>query len=129
MSEIKINVHTTFDFNLFSSPFLLSEQRDGRPLPRDRARVVDGTLFLEDLHQMDYGEYECVASNEVATLVTSTKIIVEGTRPHAPYNITATAAMFYVTLNWYPGYSGGPDFRQSYVVWYVSNCSHVTLYI
>ncbi|ODM99651.1 Protein turtle [Orchesella cincta] len=101
-----------------TSPLITWQRRDGRPLPRDRARVIDGTLYLEDLHQMDYGEYECVASNEVATLVTSTKIIVEGTRPHAPYNITATAAMFYVTLHWNPGYSGGPGFDQNYVVWY-----------
>lgn len=33
------------------------------------------------------GEYECLANNEVATLLTSTKVIVEGTRPHAPFNI------------------------------------------
>lgn len=108
--------HFLYLLSLFT-PFFIHEQKDGRPLPRDRAQVVEGTLFLKDLNQMDYGEYECVASNEVATLVTGTKIIVEGTRPHAPYNITATAAMFYVTLQWLPGYSGGPDFRQSYVVW------------
>jgi len=93
------------------------EQKDGQPLPRDRARVVEGSLIIENLHQNDYGEYECVASNEVATLLKSTKIIVEGTKPHAPFNITATSAVFSVTLHWIAGYSGGPDFRQNYVVW------------
>lgn len=88
-------------------------------MPRDRVRVKEGSLYLDNLHQTDYGEYECVASNEVATLLTSTKVIVEGTRPHAPFNITASSAVFTVTLNWLPGYSGGPDFRQNYVVWYV----------
>lgn len=81
-------------------------QRDGRSLARDRVRVIEGNLIIEDLQQADYGEYECVASNEVATLVTSTQIIVEGTKPHAPYNITASCAVFTVTLSWIPGYSG-----------------------
>lgn len=108
---------TSLIFFVYNAISFLLEQKDGQPLPRDRVRIVDGSLVLENLHQTDYGEYECVASNEVATLLTSTKIIVEGTRPHAPYNITATSAVFTVTLNWLPGYSGGPDFRQNYVVW------------
>ncbi|XP_035703262.1 protein turtle isoform X2 [Folsomia candida] len=101
-----------------TSPLITWQRKDGQPLPRDRVRVVEGSLMLDNLHQTDYGEYECVASNEVATLLTSTKVIVEGTRPHAPFNISATSAVFTVTLNWLPGYSGGPDFRQNYVVWY-----------
>ena len=92
-------------------------QRDGKPLPRDRVHIADGVLTIENLHQLDYGEYECVASNEVATLVSLTKVIVEGTKPHAPFNITHTSTVFGVTLTWYPGYSGGPDFRQNYVIW------------
>lgn len=93
-----------------------SFQRDGKPLSRDRIRVVEGSLTVKNLHQSDYGEYECVASNEVATLVASTKIIVEGTRPHAPYNITASCAVFSVTLSWLPGYSGRPFFACTFLL-------------
>jgi len=61
----------------FPIHFCFELQRDGKPLSRDRVRVIEGSLSIKNLHQSDYGEYECVASNEVATLVASTKIIVE----------------------------------------------------
>lgn len=31
---------------------------------------------------------------------------------------TATATEFSVTLSWMPGYSGGPDYKQDYTIWY-----------
>ncbi|VEN49375.1 unnamed protein product [Callosobruchus maculatus] len=52
------------------------------------------------LRRSDFGFYQCVASNEVATIVTATQLVVEGTQPHAPYNLTATATEFSVTLSW-----------------------------
>lgn len=33
-------------------------------------------------------------------------------------NFTATATEFSVTLSWMPGYSGGPDYKQDYTIWY-----------
>lgn len=55
---------------------------------------------------------------QVATIVTGTQLVIEGTQPHAPYNLSGTATEFSVTLNWLPGYSGGPDYKQDYTIWY-----------
>lgn len=97
-------------------------QKDGAPLQRARVRVVGGNITIDSLRRTDFGYYHCVASNEVATIVTSTQLVVEGTQPHAPYNVTATATEFSVSLSWLPGYSGGPDYKQDYTIW----LAHVT---
>lgn len=44
--------------------------------------------------------------------------MIEGTQPHAPYNVSGTATEFQVTLRWHPGYAGGPDYKQDYTIWY-----------
>ncbi|CAG7728054.1 unnamed protein product, partial [Allacma fusca] len=85
-----------------NSPLITWHRRDGKTLPRDRVRVVEGSLMIENVHESDFGEYECVASNEVATLVFTTKIYVEGAPPQAPYNVTGSASVFHVTLYWMP---------------------------
>lgn len=51
--------------------------------------------------------------------MTATQLVVEGTQPHAPYNVTGNASEFSVTLQWLPGYSGGPDYKQDYTIWSV----------
>lgn len=43
---------------------------------------------------------------------------MEGSQPHAPHNVTGISTQFSVTLQWLPGYSGGPDYKQDYTVWY-----------
>ncbi|CAH0560776.1 unnamed protein product [Brassicogethes aeneus] len=94
------------------------QRRDGSPLPKNRVKIIGGNITIESLRRSDFGFYQCVASNEVATIVTATQLVVEGTQPHAPYNLTGTAAEFSVTLSWLPGYSGGPDYKQDYTLWY-----------
>nr|CAI5840314.1 unnamed protein product [Callosobruchus analis] len=84
----------------------------GSPLPKNRVKLIGGNITIESLRRSDFGFYQCVASNEVATIVTATQLVVEGTQPHAPYNLTASATEFSVTLSWLPGYSGGPDYKQ-----------------
>ncbi|XP_043474401.1 protein turtle-like isoform X2 [Leptopilina heterotoma] len=93
-------------------------QRDGIGIQRNRAKIVGGNLTIDSLRRQDFGYYQCVASNEVATITASTQLIIEGTQPHAPFNITGTATQFSVKLSWSPGYSGGPDYKQDYTVWY-----------
>lgn len=99
-----------------ASRYLIA-QRDGASIQRNRAKTVGGNLTIESLRRSDFGFYQCVASNEVATISASTQLIVEGTQPHAPYNVTGTATEFSVTLTWLPGYSGGPDYKQDYTIW------------
>ncbi|XP_067009993.2 protein turtle isoform X3 [Anabrus simplex] len=99
-------------------PTIQWQRRDGSPLQRSRVRVSGGNITIEGLRRTDFGFYQCVASNEVATIVTATQLVVEGTQPHAPYNVTGNASEIAVTLSWLPGYSGGPDYKQDYTIWY-----------
>lgn len=96
---------------------LLLLQRDGAPLQKNRIRISGGNITIESLRRSDFGFYQCVASNEVATIVAATQLVVEGTQPHAPYNVSGNASEFAVTLSWLPGYSGGPDYKQDYTIW------------
>ncbi|XP_032791333.2 protein turtle isoform X2 [Daphnia magna] len=100
------------------SPRVTWRRMDGRPLPRDRTREELGVLTLSKLRRTDFGYYECHVSNEVATLVATAHLVIEGTTPHAPYNITTVSSEFSVSLEWLPGYSGGSDYSQNYVIWY-----------
>lgn len=99
-------------------PSIQWQRRDGTPLQKNRVRITGGNITIESLRRSDFGFYQCVASNEVATIVTATQLVVEGTQPHAPYNLTGTASEFAITLSWLPGYSGGPDYKQDYTIWY-----------
>ncbi|KAG5336820.1 TUTL protein, partial [Acromyrmex heyeri] len=99
-------------------PTIQWHRRDGGPIQRTRSKIVGGNLTIESLRRADFGFYQCVASNEVATISASTQLIVEGTQPHAPYNVSGTATQFAVSLTWLPGYSGGPDYKQDYTIWY-----------
>lgn len=91
---------------------------DGIPLHKNRVKTSGGNITIEALLRSDFGFYQCIVSNEVATITASTQLIIEGTQPHAPYNLTGTATENSVTISWSPGYSGGPDFKQDYTVWY-----------
>ncbi|XP_055642345.1 protein turtle isoform X1 [Toxorhynchites rutilus septentrionalis] len=101
-----------------SKPTITWQRRDGQPLQKNRVRIMNGNITIENLRRSDFGYYQCVASNEVATIVSATQLVIEGTQPHAPYNLTGTATEFSVTLAWMPGYSGGPDYKQDYTIWY-----------
>lgn len=101
-----------------SKPTMQWQRRDGTPLQKNRAKLVGGNLTIENLRRTDFGYYQCSAANEVATIVSATQLVIEGTQPHAPYNITAKATSFSVTISWMPGYSGGPDYKQDYTIWY-----------
>ncbi|XP_034256877.1 protein turtle-like isoform X1 [Thrips palmi] len=110
-------------------PKITWHRRDGSPLPKGRVHIAGGNITIENLRRTDFGYYQCVASNEVATIVTTTQLVVEGTQPHAPYNLSGNASEFAVTLTWLPGYSGGPDYKQDYTIWYreanVANWSQI----
>ncbi|CAL1677898.1 unnamed protein product [Lasius platythorax] len=99
-------------------PTIRWHRKDGEAIQRGRTKIVGGNITIESLRRTDFGFYQCTASNEVATISASTQLIVEGTQPHEPYNVSGTATQFSVTLTWLPGYSGGPDYKQDYTIWY-----------
>lgn len=94
------------------------QRKDGQPLPKNRVRIYGGNITIDSLRRTDFGYYQCIATNEVATIMASTQLVVEGTQPHAPYNISVNTTEFTATVSWLPGYSGGPDYKQEYTIWY-----------
>lgn len=88
------------------------------PLQRNRVKSAGGNITIENLRRSDFGFYQCVVTNEVATIVSPTQLLIEGTQPHAPYNVNGTANENSITISWMPGYSGGPEYKQDYTLWY-----------
>lgn len=99
-------------------PNIQWQRRDGQLLQRNRVKSAGGNITIENLRRLDFGYYQCVASNEVATIVSATQLVIEGTQPHAPYNVSGSATESTVTMSWMPGYSGGPDYKQDYTIYY-----------
>lgn len=97
-------------------PTITWRRADLEKLPKDRSVLRGGNLTIKGLKKEDHGRYECVLENEIATLVTSTLLLVESTTPHAPTNVSVNTSAFAATVTWLPAYDGGYD--QSYVVWY-----------
>lgn len=92
---------------------------DGLKLPERRISFLGGEMTLSDLRKSDHGVYECVVSNEVATIVARTALLIERTTPHAPTNVTVTSSeTFAVTIEWNPGYSGCSSCQQTYKIRY-----------
>lgn len=73
-------------------------------------------MTLRSIQKEDHGRYECIIQNEVATLVTSSLLLVESTTPHAPTNVSVNTSAFAATVSWLPGYDGGH--KQEYIIWY-----------
>ncbi|XP_059221864.1 protein turtle isoform X2 [Stomoxys calcitrans] len=102
-------------------PTIKWQRQDGDQLSdtqRSRIKISGGNITIENLRREDFGYYQCVVSNEVATLMSQTQLVIEGTQPHAPYNITGKATESSITLQWMPGYSGGSEYKQDYTIWY-----------
>ncbi|XP_077563863.1 protein turtle-like isoform X3 [Haemaphysalis longicornis] len=97
-------------------PSISWRRADGKKLPKNRHSVSKGKLSIRSLQKEDHGRYECVLQNDVATLVTSTLLLVESTTPHAPTNVSVNTSAFAATVSWLPGYDGGHP--QTYVLWY-----------
>ncbi|KRJ97261.1 protein turtle isoform X8 [Drosophila yakuba] len=102
-------------------PTIKWQRQEGEQLTesqRNRIKISGGNITIENLRREDFGYYQCVVSNEVATLMAVTQLVIEGTQPHAPYNITGKATESSITLQWLPGYSGGSEYKQDYTIWF-----------
>ncbi|KAK3106932.1 hypothetical protein FSP39_003286 [Pinctada imbricata] len=83
-----------------------------------RILLNEGNLTITSLNKVDHGKYECEASNDFATIVVVTELIIQDTTPHAPYNITTIPDWFSVRLSWIPAYNGGS--KALFLIWYRS---------
>ncbi|ESO93751.1 hypothetical protein LOTGIDRAFT_104558, partial [Lottia gigantea] len=103
---------------------------DGNPTPRvtwkrskgefensNRIQINNGNLTINDLIKEDHGFYECIATNDIASVVAVTELRIMNTTPHAPYNVTVIPSLFSAKVTWEPAYDGGSP--QYYVLWYV----------
>ena len=100
------------------TPSVSWRRRDGADLPRDRSEIQGGNLTIKSLLRKDHGYYECEVKNQILTMIATTQLLVEGTTPHAPFNVTAKTSPFSAELSWMPGYPGGRDWDQKYTIWY-----------
>ncbi|KAK9507378.1 hypothetical protein O3M35_007251 [Rhynocoris fuscipes] len=83
-------------------PKIVWFKKDGNPLP-DRAKQSGGNLTISDIKESDRGMYQCVASNDAATISVDTELLIENSIPRGPHNLTGEAGQNYVTLSWHPG--------------------------
>lgn len=89
--------------------------KDGLPISPERTYVIGGNLTIERIQEHDRGLYQCAASNEAATVVADTELMVLNVPPRAPYNLSANSSNNAVTLTWIPGYVRP---KMEYSVWY-----------
>nr|XP_018895915.1 PREDICTED: protein borderless isoform X1 [Bemisia tabaci] len=103
------------DGNTALRPTIVWFKKNGSPLPEERAKVSGGNLTIVDIKEEDRGFYQCVASNEAATISSETELVIENSVPRAPYNLTADASLSSINVKWNPGFIKP---RLEYSVWY-----------
>ncbi|OPJ68158.1 turtle-like protein B isoform E [Patagioenas fasciata monilis] len=97
-------------------PFpIIAWRKVGKPSRSKHNTLPGGTLQIRALGKDDHGEWECVATNVVASITASTHLTVVGTSPHAPTSVHVVAAMTSANVSWEPGYDGG--YEQTFSVW------------
>ncbi|KAI2798215.1 Protein turtle B [Blomia tropicalis] len=76
-------------------------------LPKDRTFIRNGNITITNLRKEDFGKYECILKNEIATLVAHTTLRMNGTTPYSPTNVTINTSAFAATVMWHPNFDGG----------------------
>uniref|UniRef100_A0A8C0EUT3 Immunoglobulin superfamily member 9B n=1 Tax=Bubo bubo TaxID=30461 RepID=A0A8C0EUT3_BUBBB len=98
-------------------PFpIIAWRKVGKPSRSKHNTLPGGTLQIRSLGKDDHGEWECIATNIVASITASTHLTVVGTSPHAPTSVHVVVAMTSANVSWEPGYDGG--YEQTFSVWY-----------
>ncbi|NXD11043.1 TUTLB protein, partial [Nothocercus nigrocapillus] len=97
-------------------PFpIIAWRKVGKPSRSKHSTLPGGTLQIRSLGKDDHGEWECIATNVVASITASTHLTVVGTSPHAPTGVHVGVAMTSANVSWEPGYDGG--YEQTFSVW------------
>ncbi|XP_065104313.1 uncharacterized protein igsf9b isoform X2 [Paramisgurnus dabryanus] len=86
------------------------------PAPRSPFTVLsNGSLVLSPLTKDHQGDWECLATNRVATGSVTTTVLVLGTSPHAVTSVSVDPGINQVNVSWEPGFDGG--YTQKFTVW------------
>ncbi|CAD7080232.1 unnamed protein product [Hermetia illucens] len=96
-------------------PTLVWSRRDGVALPLGRYSIDGGNITIENIVEEDRGIYQCAATNEAATIIADTELMIANVPPRPPYNLTANSSQNAITIRWQPGYIRP---HLEYVVWY-----------
>ncbi|XP_071583437.1 protein turtle homolog A isoform X3 [Heliangelus exortis] len=85
---------------------------------------VDGnsSLVFRPLIKEQHGVWECTATNQVASISTTTSVHVLGTSPHAVTNVSVFPLLLAANISWEPGFDGG--YFQRFSVWYTPLIKH-----
>ncbi|CAG5867238.1 unnamed protein product [Menidia menidia] len=75
----------------------------------------NGSLLLQPLTKDHHGEWECSASNRVATVKARTHVFVLGTSPHAATSLSVSPGVRQANISWEAGFDGGS--AQTFSVW------------
>ncbi|KAL2099950.1 hypothetical protein ACEWY4_004344 [Coilia grayii] len=77
--------------------------------------AANGSLLLQPLSKDHQGAWQCSCSNRVATVNTSTTLLVLGTSPHAVSLLSVSAGLTHANVSWEPGFDGG--YTQKFTIW------------
>lgn len=78
-------------------------KKDGTPLPFSRVTIEGSNITIENINETDRGIYQCVATNEAATITADTELMIENVPPRPPYNLTANSTDTAITIRWERG--------------------------
>ncbi|XP_053706380.1 protein turtle homolog A isoform X2 [Synchiropus splendidus] len=75
----------------------------------------NGSLLLQPLMKEHHGLWECSAANRVASVKSSTQVLVLGTSPHAATSLSVSPGVRQANISWVAGFDGGS--AQTFSVW------------
>ncbi|XP_036915699.1 protein turtle homolog A isoform X1 [Sturnira hondurensis] len=103
-------------------PPIVSWAKVGRGLKGQAQVDSNSSLILRPLTKEAHGRWECIASNAVAQVATSTYVYVLGTSPHVVTNVSVVPLPKGANVSWEPGFDGG--YLQKFSVWYTPLVKH-----
>ncbi|XP_036986613.2 protein turtle homolog A isoform X3 [Artibeus jamaicensis] len=103
-------------------PPIVSWAKVGRGLKGQAQVDSNSSLILRPLTKEAHGHWECIASNAVAQVATSTYVYVLGTSPHVVTNVSVVPLLKGANVSWEPGFDGG--YLQRFSVWYTPLVKH-----
>ncbi|ETE59861.1 Protein turtle-like A, partial [Ophiophagus hannah] len=106
-------------------PPLVSWKRDSQTIDNgNEMQVKNGTLFISRVERTSAGLYSCHATNQEGTLIHTTRLLIQGTSPHAVVNVSVWPLRQAVNVTWEPGFDGG--YFQRFSIWYTPISNETT---
>lgn len=98
-----LDINILIRSRIYRIGLIIRLQKDGAPFPIGRYDIDGGNLTIDNIQKSDRGVYQCSATNEAATVIEYTELILANVEPLSPYNLTANSTDVAITLKWEPG--------------------------